>query len=124
MRTACVNPARIFDIRSAAGLTQADVTYRIRQHGHKANERSIRRWESGQHAPHANVVPALADALGVTIEALYQRDESDDEEEDEVHLLRIAHVALDKGEHQMAIDLIGRVKTMNARRRSKEDALT
>lgn len=99
MRTACVNPARIFDIRSAAGLTQADVAYRIRQHGHKANERSIRRWESGQHAPHANVVPALADALGVTIEALYQRDESDDAlTDDRAERVRAEKLALAEAE--------------------------
>lgn len=124
MRTACVNPGRLLELRTAAKLTQADVAYRIRQHGHKANERSIRRWESGQHAPHANVVPSLAEALGVSIESLYAQEDGADEEEDEMHLRRVAHVLIDKGEHQMAIDLIGRVKTMNARRRSKEDALT
>jgi len=121
MRTACVNPGRLLELRTAAKLTQADVAYRIRQHGHKANERSIRRWESGQHAPHANVVPSLAEALGVSIESLYAQEDGADEEEDEMHLRRVAHVLIDKGEHQMAIDLLGRVKVMEARRRSRED---
>lgn len=121
MRTACVNPGRLLELRTAAKLTQADVAYRIRQHGHKANERSIRRWESGQHAPHANVVPSLAEALGVSIESLYAQEDGADEEEDKMHLRRVAHVLIDKGEHQMAIDLLGRVKVMEARRRSRED---
>ena len=121
MRTACVNPGRLLELRTAAKLTQADVAYRIRQHGHKANERSIRRWERGQHAPHANVVPSLAEALGVSIESLYAQEDGADEEEDKMHLRRVAHVLIDKGEHQMAIDLLGRVKVMEARRRSRED---
>lgn len=58
-------------------MTQADVAYRLREHGHKANERSIRRWESGEHAPHANVVPDLAAALGITLDELYTPDVAD-----------------------------------------------
>lgn len=79
MSTTCVNPRQINQARLRAGLTQADVAYRLREHGHKANERSIRRWESGQHAPHANVVPALAEALGVSIDELYGDPEDDEE---------------------------------------------
>lgn len=92
MRTACINPGRLYQARIAKGMTQADVANRLRNSGHKANERSIRRWESGQHAPHANVVPALAEALGVTIDTLYERTDTDDDEEDEAAVLRrIAH---------------------------------
>lgn len=117
MRTACVNPDRIYQARLAAKKTQADVAYAIRQHGHKANERSIRRWESGQHAPHANVVPALAEALGVAIDALYLASESDDEEEDEAALRRLAHVAIDRDQPDMALALLERVKVMSDRRK-------
>lgn len=124
MRTACVNHERIASARSAAKLTQADVAYRIRQHGHKANERSIRRWESGQHAPHANVVPALAEALGVTIDSLYERSDSDDEEEDEAVLRRLAHIAIDRDQPDLALAMLERVKVMSARRRSREDVLS
>lgn len=118
MRTACVNPVRINQARLAAGLTQADVAYRIRTHGHKANERSIRRWESGQHAPHANVVPALAEALGITIETLYEQSGADDdEEEDEAALRRLAHIAIDRDQPDMALALLERVKVMSDRRK-------
>ena len=118
MRTACVNPVRIYEARVAAKKTQADVAYAIRQHGHKANERSIRRWESGQHAPHANVVPALAEALGISIDALYQQSGSaDDDEEDEAALRRLAHIAIDRDQPDMALALLERVKVMSDRRK-------
>lgn len=113
-----MNPARLYQARLEAGLTQADVAYRIRTHGHKANERSIRRWESGQHAPHANVVPALAEALGISIDTLYQRSESgNDDEEDEAALRRLAHIAIDRDQPDMALALLERVKVMSDRRR-------
>lgn len=121
VRMACVNPSRIYGARLAAGLTQADVAYRIRQRGHKANERSIRRWESGQHAPHANVVPALAEALGVTIEALYEQSAAaDDDEEDEAALRRLAHIAIDRDQTDIAMALLEQVRAMNARRSERE----
>ncbi len=116
MRTVCVNAKRINQARLRAGMTQADVAYKLREQGHKANERSIRRWESGQHAPHANVVPALAEALGVSIDALYERSDSDDEEEDEAAVLRrIAHQLIDRGQPDLAADLLGQVKALTAR---------
>lgn len=111
MRTASVNPRRIYELRLRAGKTQADIAYAIRQHGHKANERSIRRWESGQHAPHANVVPALAEALGVSIDALYERDEDAAEsEEDRVSRLRMLAAELSaQGRHELSADLLALV---------------
>ncbi len=57
----------------------------------------------------------------MSIESLYAQEDGADEEEDKMHLRRVAHVLIDKGEHQMAIDLLGRVKVMEARRRSRED---
>lgn len=117
MRTACINPSRLYQARLAKGLTQADVAYSIRTHGHKANERSIRRWESGQHAPHANVVPALAEALGVTIESLYEQTEgAAEDEEDEAALRRIAHQLIDQDENGLAADLLTQVQRMKAKR--------
>ncbi len=102
-------------------MTQADVSFRLRQRGHKANERSIRRWESGQHAPHANMVPDLAAVLGVTIETLYERSESgDDDEEDEAALRRLAHELIDRKQDDLALQLLERVQRLNARRREEE----
>ncbi len=115
MRTACINSQRIYDARLAKDMSQADVAYKLRQHGHKATERSIRRWETGVNAPHANVVPALAEALGISIEKLYEQSD-DDDEEDEAVLLRLAHVALDTDQPDMAMALIDRVRVMKARR--------
>jgi transcriptional regulator with XRE-family HTH domain len=122
MRTVCINPNRINQARLGAGMTQADVAFRLRQRGHKANERSIRRWESGQHAPHANMVPDLAAVLGVTIEKLYERSESGDEDdEDEVALRRLAHMAIDRGQDDLAVELVERARLI-AKRRSEEVA--
>lgn len=122
MRTACVNSNRIYQARLASGQTQADIAFKIRQHGHKANERSIRRWESGQHAPHANVVPALAEALGVSIDSLYERADADDEEEDEAALRRLAHMAIDRDQTDLALALLERVRALGSRRARKEVA--
>lgn len=123
MRLACIDPKRINQARLRAGMTQADVAYRLRERGHKANERSIRRWESGQHAPHANVVPDLAGVLNVPIEDLYQQNggAEDDEDEDEAALRRVAHQMIDRGHEDLAAELLGRVVLM--KRRSKEDVL-
>lgn len=121
MRTACINPGRIYQARLASGMTQADVANKIRNRGHKANERSIRRWESGQHAPHANVVPALAEALGISIDALYEQTEAgEDEEEDEAAVLRrLAHQLIDRGQEDLATSLLEQVRLMKARRRER-----
>lgn len=97
-------------------MSQADVAYRLRQRGHKATERSIRRWESGQHAPHANVVPALAEALGVTIDDLYATGGNEDEDEDEAALRRLAHMAIDRDQPDIASELLDRVRLMRSRR--------
>lgn len=116
MRTATVNPHRIYQARLASKQTQADVAFKIRQRGHKASEQSIRRWETGKHAPHANVVPALAEALGVSIDSLYEQADPDDEEEDEAALRRLAHMAIDRGQTDMAVALLDQVKRLNQRR--------
>jgi len=120
MRTACINPKRINQARLAADMSQADVAYRLRQHGHKATERSIRRWETGQHAPHANIVPVLADALGISIDELYESTGSDDDEEDEAAVFRrIAHQLIDRDQGDIAADLLNEVRLMKARRQER-----
>jgi DNA-binding XRE family transcriptional regulator len=119
MRLACIDPKRINQARLKAGMTQDDVAYRLRERGHKANARSIRRWESGQHAPHANVVPDLAAVLGVQIEDIYQQNGGeleDDSDEDEAALRRMAHQMIDRGHEDIASDLLHRVRQMKARR--------
>ncbi len=120
MRTSCINSRRLHSARLAKDMSQADVAYKLREHGHKATERSIRRWESGQHAPHANVVPALAEALGVTIDALYEQTEASDDEEDEAAVLRrIAHQLIDRDQSDLASDLLNEVQLMKARRQER-----
>jgi len=124
MRLACIDPKRINRARLAAKMTQADVAYRLRERGHKANERSVRRWEGGEHAPHANVVPDLAAVLGFSIEDLYQQNggsSGDDEDEDEAALRRAAHQMIDRGHEDIARDLLLRVRVMKQRRESLED---
>lgn len=116
MRTACINPNRINQARLSADMSQADVAFRLREKGHKATERSIRRWETGQHAPHANVVPDLAIALGVSIDDLYATEDSAGEEEDEAALRRLAHIAIDRDQPDIASVLLDRVRLMKARR--------
>ena len=96
-------------------MTQEDVAYGLRQRGHKANGRSIRRWESGQHAPHANIVPDLAAVLGVTIEKLYERSESGDDDEDEAALRRLAHQLIDRKQDDLALQLLERVQSLKSR---------
>lgn len=120
MRTVCINSKRLYAARLTKGMSQADVAYKLREHGHKATERSIRRWETGVNAPHANVVPALAEALGVTIDTLYEQTDSDDDEEDEAAVLRrIAHQLIDRDQPDLASDLLNEVRLMKARRQER-----
>lgn len=96
MRTVAVNARRIYKARLDAGMSQADVAQKLRNQGHKATERSIRRWETGANAPHANVVPALAGALGVSLESLYES--GDEDEESSMTLDEFPHFA-DSADH-------------------------
>lgn len=62
-------------------MTQAEVAHRLRSNGlPKVGERSVRRWETGKNTPHANVVPHIAQVLGVEIEQLYGSEDDDEEE--------------------------------------------
>ena len=81
-------------------MSQADLAYAIRARlgatGPRTTERSIRRWEKGTHAPHADVIPALAAATGVEIGFLYDADDEEEEEEQDV-LRRVAAELLLRG---------------------------
>lgn len=56
--------------------TQTDLAYALRSRGFGTTQTTVSRWESGQE-PRAQVLPALAAELGVTVDALY----TDDDEE-------------------------------------------
>lgn len=73
---AMLSPTRIHEARVEAGLTQSDLAYRLRDIGISADERSVRRWETGQNEPRANVIPAIAQATGKQIEFFYPEDET------------------------------------------------
>ena len=111
MSTTTISPRSINQARLRAGLTQEDVAFRLRQRGHKANGRSIQRWEGGSNVPRANVIPDLAAVLGVTIETLYERSPSGDDDEEEgepVRVLRaVAAEVSSLGRDDLASDLLG-----------------
>ena len=60
---------KIKELRIAAGLSQADV---VRAMG--VDQAAVFRWENGQAMPRADKLPALADLLGCTIDALFGRE--------------------------------------------------
>lgn len=59
---------RIKELRIAAGLSQADVVRAM-----KVDSAAVSRWEAGQAMPRADKLPALADLLHCTIDALFGR---------------------------------------------------
>lgn len=59
---------RIKEIREAAGLTRIQVADRL-----GVTVVAVRKWETGLAMPNADKLPALADLLGCTIDALYGR---------------------------------------------------
>jgi transcriptional regulator with XRE-family HTH domain len=103
-----INPARIVQARHRRGFSQPDVAFRLRERGHKTDTATISRWETGKNTPHGNIIPDLAAVLGVTIDKLYERSESGDDEEDEAALRRLARTALDRGQDDLALELIER----------------
>ena len=68
---------RIRELREAAGLSQADVMRAM-----NVDSAAVSRWESGRTLPRASKLPALADLLHCTIDALYGREPSAAERED------------------------------------------
>ncbi len=58
---------KIRALRESAGLTQAELAERI-----GVSEKVVSKWECGETKPSAEVLPALADAFGVSIDALFE----------------------------------------------------
>ncbi len=58
---------KIRALREAAGLTQAELAERI-----GVSEKVVSKWECGETKPSAEVLPALADAFDVSIDALFE----------------------------------------------------
>lgn len=72
---------RLNQLRLKGGFTQEDFAHELRRRGLKTSAKQIRRWESEAHVPRAAVVPILADALGVSMDALFRAGSDDDEAE-------------------------------------------
>lgn len=106
-----VNPRRVLKARLRAGLSQGDLVHAIRSLGDfKTTERSVRNWETARpdgrckHAPHADMVPAIAAATGVDVEYLYGgEDETSAEDDSEAALFRDL-------EQRLPSDLLARVR--------------
>ena len=60
---------RIKEYREAMGLTRIQVADRL-----GVTKVAVRKWEVGLTMPNADKLPALADLLGCSIDALYGRD--------------------------------------------------
>lgn len=60
---------RIKEHREAIGLTRIQVADRL-----GVTKVAVRKWEVGLAMPNADKLPALADLLGCSIDALYGRD--------------------------------------------------
>ncbi|OUN23708.1 hypothetical protein B5G34_01055 [Flavonifractor sp. An82] len=60
---------RIKEYREAMGLTRIQVADRL-----GVTKVAVRKWEVGLAMPNADKLPALADLLGCSIDALYGRD--------------------------------------------------
>lgn len=109
---------KLYEARLRSGMTQTDVAFGLRDRGHsKASLLSVGRWERGENTPHANMIPDLAAVLGVTIESLYERSESGDEdEEEEAALRRLAKSAFDRQQDDLAMELLDRVRRIKSKR--------
>ena len=58
--------SNLIRLRTAAGMTQAELAERV-----GVSEKVVSKWECGETKPSAEVLPALADAFGCTIDALF-----------------------------------------------------
>ena len=58
---------RLAELRKRAGLTQTELAERL-----SISQVAISQWESGLHYPRSDKIPALADALGCTIDELFR----------------------------------------------------
>lgn len=62
------NCFRIKELRQSAGLTQAQLAFRL----DLKSQSTVAMWETGDRKPPSTLLPRLAHALGVTIDDLYQ----------------------------------------------------
>ena len=60
-------------MREAAGLSQADIARAM-----NVDSAAVCRWESGRAMPRADKLPLLAGLLGCTIDALYGREDQEE----------------------------------------------
>ena len=58
---------KIRALRESAGLTQAELAERV-----GVSEKVVSKWECGETKPSAEVLPALADEFGISIDALFE----------------------------------------------------
>ena len=61
---------RIRGLRRRSGITQAQLAASL---GLRSSS-TITMWETGDRNPSSSILPRLADALGCTIDELYERD--------------------------------------------------
>lgn len=66
---------RIRELRQAAGLTQAELAF----HLNLKSPSTVTMWETGDRKPPSTLLPRLAHALGVSVDDLYQKIETDKE---------------------------------------------
>lgn len=59
---------RIKELRQAAGLTQAQLAFRL----DLKSPSTVTMWETGDRKPPSTVLPRLAQVLGVSVDALYE----------------------------------------------------
>ncbi len=101
--SAGISPNRLKSLRLRRNLSREDLAFEVRRRpcgDAKPNAATIRRWERGLNKPHSDVVPALAAALGVTIDELFRADE-DEEEAAAVRKERALHT-IDGALHELA----------------------
>ncbi len=59
----------IRDLRKSAGMTQAQLAAKV-----GVAQATVAEWERGDYYPRASIIPALAAALGCTVNDLYRTD--------------------------------------------------
>jgi transcriptional regulator with XRE-family HTH domain len=124
MQVKVFSPSKLNRLRLARGFSQDDLAYELRKRATSASAKQVSRWENGSHAPRSSVIPVLADALGVEIDALYGpaagQEQSDDDEEAarDMELRRIRSELILAGRDDLAADLL---KLTALARKSRKD---